>query len=88
VKPFTRGRTAAGLGSAGSDCSGMLMLPLVRIAYRLDAFCGRLNAGLAAVAMALALLTALAWLSRHPEMVMPPIDPIDGPENIMPDPRF
>jgi hypothetical protein len=66
----------------------MLPLPLVRIAHRLDAFCGRLNAGLAAVALVLALLTALAWLSRHPEMVMPPIDPIDGPENITPDPRF
>jgi len=64
------------------------MLPLARLALRLDAFCGRLNAGLAAVAAVLALLTALAWLSHHRETVMQPIVSSDGAASATLDPRF
>jgi len=64
------------------------MLLLVRLALRIDACCGRLNAGLAAVAAVLALLTALAWLSHHPEMIMRPVNPNDGAAAVAPDPRF
>lgn len=56
------------------------MLSLTRFACRLDAFCARLNAGLAAVAVMLALLTAAAWLSGHPGVLAPLSTPAsDGP---------
>ena len=41
---------------------------IIRVARRFDAVCGRLNAGLAAFAIALALVLALTWMGRHPEM--------------------
>ena len=39
------------------------------IARRADAFCARLNAGLAAVAIVLAVLTAAAALQRLPSLL-------------------
>lgn len=39
------------------------------IAARADAFCARLNEGLSAVAIALAVLTLVAWTVRTPEVV-------------------
>lgn len=44
------------------------MTALLRVASHADAFCARLNAGLSAVAVVLALLTATAWIGHHPEM--------------------
>lgn len=44
------------------------MTALLRIASRLDAFFARLNAGLSAVAIVLALVTVTAWIGHHPEM--------------------
>jgi hypothetical protein len=38
------------------------------IAARADAFCARLNDGLSAVAIALAVLTLVAWVARAPEV--------------------
>jgi hypothetical protein len=43
------------------------MSALVRIAHRIDAVCAQLNPGLSTVALALALLTATAWLVKHPQ---------------------
>ncbi len=47
------------------------MIALLRAARRTEAFCASLNPGLCAVAIALALLTALSWAGRHPEMFQP-----------------
>jgi hypothetical protein len=44
------------------------MVALRHIARRADAFCASLNAGLCAVAMALALITAVTWAGQHPEI--------------------
>jgi len=44
------------------------MIALLRAARRTEAFCARLNPGLSAVAIALALLTLLSWAGHHPEM--------------------
>lgn len=44
------------------------MIALLRVASRADSFCARLNAGLSAVAIVLALLTVAAWIGHHPEM--------------------
>jgi hypothetical protein len=54
------------------------MPSFARIAFRLDAFCARLNAGLAAVAVMLAVITAAAWLAHHPEVLSPPNDPAES----------
>lgn len=45
------------------------MIALLRAARRTEAFCATLNPGLFAVAIAIALLTALSWAVRHPEML-------------------
>lgn len=41
------------------------------IAARADAFCARLNEGLTAVAIALAMLTVVACVARHPDVFRP-----------------
>jgi hypothetical protein len=48
------------------------------IARRADAFCARLNDGLAAVAIVLALLTTAALLERLPALVAAPVDAETG----------
>ena len=48
------------------------------IARRADAFCARLNAGLAAVALVLALVTAAALVQRLPLLLLPQADPETG----------
>jgi len=45
--------------------------PPARFLQRADAFCARLNTGLAAVALVLALLTTAALLERLPTMLPP-----------------
>jgi len=45
---------------------------LADIAKRADSFCARINDGLAAVAIALALLTTAALLERLPSLLQPP----------------
>jgi len=50
------------------------MTALLHIASRADAFCARLNPGLSAVAVLLALLTATAWVGCHPEILQPQYD--------------
>lgn len=50
------------------------MLALLRITRRADAFCARLNAGLAAFAIVLALLAAGVCAGRHPEIFQPEYD--------------
>ena len=44
------------------------MTALGHIARRVDALCARLNAGLCAVAIVLALLTLGTWVGQHPEI--------------------
>ncbi|HKW55039.1 MAG TPA: hypothetical protein VJO12_15205 [Stellaceae bacterium] len=44
------------------------MRRIVVVAARADAFCSRLNDGLSAVAIALALLTLVAWVARAPQI--------------------
>lgn len=39
---------------------------------RVDGFCAKLNHGLAAVAVILAIATAVAAAARHPELMLPP----------------
>ena len=51
------------------------MKQIARYAYRVDAFCARLNDGLAAVALILAILTAAALVQRLPLLLLqPPVD--------------
>jgi hypothetical protein len=52
----------------------MKKLPPATFLQRVDAFCARLNTGLAAVALVLALLTTAALLERLPTM-LPPSQP-------------
>lgn len=47
------------------------MQRIVAIAARTDAFCARLNHGLAAVAIALAALTLVLLVARNPELFQP-----------------
>jgi len=49
------------------------MQRIVAIAARTDAFCARLNHGLAAVAVALAALTLVLYVARNPDIFQ--IDP-------------
>jgi hypothetical protein len=44
---------------------------LLRLAGRVDAFCDRLNAGLAAVAIALAILVAGVAMAQMPQLLAP-----------------
>jgi hypothetical protein len=48
------------------------------VARRLDAFCARLNDGLAAVALVLAILTTAALLQRLPLLLLPSADTETG----------
>ena len=50
------------------------MQRIAAIAARTDAFCARLNHGLTAVAVALAALTVVLFMARHPDI----FQPIDG----------
>jgi len=50
------------------------MKKIARIAHTADAFCARLNDGLTAVAVALALLTAAAIVERLPMVLMQAAD--------------
>jgi hypothetical protein len=43
-------------------------IALVRRAQRTDAFCARLDPGLAALAIVLLLAVAVLWINRHPEI--------------------
>ena len=47
------------------------MQRIVAIAARTDAFCARLNHGLAAVAIALAALTLALFVAQHRDMFQP-----------------
>jgi len=47
------------------------MQRIVAIAARTDAFCARLNHGLAAVAIALAALTMVLFVAHHRDMFQP-----------------
>jgi hypothetical protein len=49
-----------------------------RGAARVDAFCARLNDGLTAVALALALMTAALFVVQHADMFAPVFDPETG----------
>lgn len=60
------------------------MTAFLRIAGRADAFCGRLNAGLAAVAIVLALLTGISWIGHRPEMFQLEYDVADNAIGIIP----
>lgn len=51
---------------------------IARGAARADVFCGRLNDGLAAVALALALMTAALFVARHADAFAPVFDPQTG----------
>jgi hypothetical protein len=61
---------------------GLLVKRVAAIARRGDAFCGRLNHGLAAVAVALAILNSAIALQHHLPSVLalalPTIDPETG----------
>jgi hypothetical protein len=48
------------------------------VARRVDAFCARLNDGLLAVALALAILTTAALLQRLPALLLQPVDTETG----------
>lgn len=50
------------------------MKQIALYARRLDGFCARLNDGLAAVALALAILTTAALLQRLPALLFQPVD--------------
>jgi hypothetical protein len=54
------------------------MLALLRITRRADTVCARLNAGLVAFAIVLALLMTGTWIARHPEMFQPDYDAAAG----------
>jgi hypothetical protein len=54
------------------------MSRIVVVLRRLDAFCARLNDGLAAVAVVLAMLTAIVsatYLEHNAERLLPSLDP-------------
>jgi hypothetical protein len=53
------------------------MQRIVAIAARTDAFCARLNYGLTAMAIALAVVTVVLFIARNPD-IFQPIDP-EGP---------
>ena len=53
------------------------MLKRSAILNRIEAFCGRLNDGLAAVAVALAVVTTCAALVAHAPALEPLLQPID-----------
>jgi hypothetical protein len=48
------------------------------IARQADAFCARLNAGLAAVALVLAIVTAATLVERLPLLLLPQVDAETG----------
>ncbi|HUC67123.1 MAG TPA: hypothetical protein VMA53_16910 [Stellaceae bacterium] len=54
------------------------MKTVALIARQTDAFCARLNAGLAAVALVLAIVTAAALVQRLPMLLLPSVDPETG----------
>jgi hypothetical protein len=68
VRRVNETRWGTGLQSKSLLRVFLPMTALFRIASRADALCARLNAGLSAVAIVLALLTATAWIGHHPEM--------------------
>ena len=55
---------------------------IARLAQRADAFCARLNGGLAAVAIALALLTSAVLLERLPALLPPPVPANEAPTDL------
>lgn len=54
------------------------MKQIAPIARRVDAFCARLNDGLVAVALVLAILTTAALLQRLPSLLLPSVDAETG----------
>ena len=54
------------------------MTQIALVCRRVDSFCARLNAGLAAVAICLAILTVTIAVGRHPEIFLAPADVESG----------
>lgn len=54
------------------------MTQIALVCRRVDSFCARLNAGLAAVAICLAILTAIIIVGRHPDLFLAPVDMESG----------
>jgi hypothetical protein len=47
------------------------MTSIALVCRRIDSFCARLNDGLAAVAIFLAILTTILSVGRHPDIFLP-----------------
>ena len=50
------------------------MTSIAFVCRRVDRFCARLNDGLAAMAILLAVLTAIITIGRHPDIFLAPVD--------------
>jgi hypothetical protein len=79
VNSVTGGLAAANYGWGVNSMVGSRPVKTVAlIARQTDAFCARLNAGLTAVALVLAIVTAAALVQRLPMLLLPQVDAETG----------